>query len=113
MVEVIAKREFYDYEAKYRDSGTQYEFPAKLTEKERLAVVDEALKAYRALGGEVMGRVDLILGDNGLPYVLEINTIPGLTPKSLLPKAAKAAGIHFAELCVKIMTLSMAKKAVP
>ena len=114
VVEVIAKREFYDYEAKYRDVETRYEFPAKLTETERRLVVDEALKAYRALGGEVMGRVDLILGTDGLPYVLEINTIPGLTPKSLLPKAARAAGIHFPELCVKIMALSMAKgKAVP
>ena len=112
VVEVIAKREFYDYEAKYRDTETRYEFPAKLTEAERRVVVDEALKAYRALGGEVMGRVDLILGEDGLPYVLEINTIPGLTPKSLLPKAARAAGIHFPELCVKIMALSMAKGKV-
>ncbi len=114
VVEVIVKREFYDYEAKYRDTQTRYEFPAKLTEAERRLVVEEALKAYRALGGEVMGRVDLILGADGLPYVLEINTIPGLTPKSLLPKAARAAGIHFPELCVKIMALSMAKgKVVP
>ena len=114
VVEVLVSREFYDYEAKYRDAETRYQFPAKLTEGERSAVVDEALKAYRALGGEVMGRVDLILGADGLPYVLEINTIPGLTPKSLLPKAARAAGIHFPELCVKIMVLSMAKgKVVP
>ena len=112
IVEVILKREFYDYEAKYHDVETRYQFPAVLTEGERRAVVDEALKAYRALGGEVMGRVDLILGEDGLPYVLEINTIPGLTPKSLLPKAARAAGIHFPELCVKIMSLSMAKGKV-
>lgn len=117
VVEVIPGRDFYDYEAKYRDTQTRYEFPAKLTEKERAAVVEEAMKAYRALGGEVMARVDLILGEDGLPYVLEANTIPGLTPKSLLPKAARAAGIHFSELCVKIMALSMAKgkigKVVP
>ena len=109
VVEVIAKREFYDYDAKYKDTGTVYEFPAKLTEAQRRLVVEEAEKAYRALGAEVMSRVDLILGKDGLPYVLEINTIPGLTPKSLLPKAARAAGIHFPELCVKIMQLSMAK----
>lgn len=109
VVEVIPDRPFYDYEAKYRDAQTRYEFPARLTEEERRLVVDEAMKAYRALGGEVMARVDLILGKDGLPYVLEANTIPGLTPKSLLPKAARAAGIHFPELCVKIMSLSMAK----
>ncbi len=112
VVEVIAKREFYDYEAKYKDTETRYEFPAKLTEAERRIVAEEAFKAYRALGAEVMSRVDLILGKDGLPYVLEINTIPGLTPKSLLPKAARAAGIHFPELCVKIMALSMAKGKV-
>ncbi len=115
--EVIPGRDFYDYEAKYRDPQTRYEFPAKLTDEERKAVVEEAMKAYRALGGEVLSRVDLILGKDGLPYVLEANTIPGLTPKSLLPKAARAAGIHFSELCVKIMSLSMAKgkigKVVP
>jgi D-alanine-D-alanine ligase len=112
VVEVKVRRAFYDYEAKYRDAATQYEFPAKLTETERLAVTAEALKAYRALGAEVMSRVDLILGEDGLVYVLEVNTVPGLTSKSLLPKAAKAAGIHFPELCVKIMTLSMAKGRV-
>lgn len=112
VVEVIARREFYDYEAKYKDAETRYEFPAKLTEEEHRAVVAEAMKAYRALQGEVMGRVDLILDSDGRPYVLEMNTIPGLTPKSLLPKAARAAGIHFPELCVRIMALSMAKGRV-
>ncbi len=112
VVEVIAKREFYDYDAKYKEAGTVYDFPAKLTEAERRLVVEEAQKAYRALGAEVMSRVDLILGKDGLPYVLEVNTIPGLTPKSLLPKAARAAGVHFPELCVKIMALSMAKGRV-
>lgn len=112
VVEVIPHREFYDFEAKYRDAETRYEFPAKLTETQRSAVVEEAVKAYRALGLEVLSRVDLILDAEGLPHVLEINTVPGLTPKSLLPKAARAAGIHFPELCVKIMTLSMAKGRV-
>lgn len=113
VVEVIAGRSFYDYEAKYKDSGTRYEFPARLTEPERKVVVGEALKAYRALQGEVMSRVDIILGHDGKPYVLEVNTIPGLTPKSLLPKAAQAAGIPFPELCARIISLSMTKTRVP
>ena len=112
VVEVIAGREFYDYEAKYKDSGTRYEFPAQLSEAERKSVVAEAMKAYRAIQGEVMSRVDIILGRDGKPYVLEINTIPGLTPKSLLPKAAIAAGILFPELCARIMSLSLEKVRV-
>ncbi len=107
VVEVIADREFYDFQAKYKDSGTRYEFPARLTEAERHSVVETALSAYHALESEVMSRVDIILSEeDGQPYVLEVNTIPGLTPKSLLPKAASAAGVSFSELCVKIMGLS-------
>ncbi len=107
IVEVIVQRKFYDYEAKYRDSRTRYEFPAKLTEKEEAEVLHEAHEAYHALGCEGMGRVDIILGADGKPYVLEVNTIPGLTGKSLLPKAARSRGIEFPELCVKIIELSL------
>jgi len=113
VVEVISGREFYDYEAKYKDPATRYEFPARLTQAQTKSVVAEAMKAYRAIHGEVMSRVDIILGRDGKPYVLEVNTIPGLTPKSLLPKAAYAAGIHFPELCARIIALSMEKIRVP
>lgn len=105
IVEVIPSEKFYDYQAKYKSGGTQYEFPAKLTPEEVRVVHAAALKAYRALGCRVMARVDVILSQ-GEPYVLEVNTIPGLTGKSLLPKAAQAAGIEFGDLCVKIMQLS-------
>jgi D-alanine-D-alanine ligase len=108
IVEVVPKREFYDYEAKYGESGTEYIFPAKLTTQEAGLVSDMAIRAYQALGGEVMSRVDLILSQKGEPFVLEINTIPGLTPKSLLPKAAKACGLNFDQLCARIIDLSIA-----
>ncbi|MBI4433037.1 MAG: D-alanine--D-alanine ligase [Candidatus Omnitrophica bacterium] len=107
--EIIARRTFYDYEAKYGDAGTRYEFPARLTEEEARDVRDAAWMAYKAVGCEVMGRVDIILDAAGQPYVLEINTIPGLTGKSLLPKAAKARGFDFPQLCVRIMELSKGK----
>lgn len=107
VVEVIPESPFYDYEAKYKSSGTRYEFPARLTAAETETVRHAALEAYRALGCEVMARVDMILSSDGVPYVLEANTIPGLTGKSLLPKAAKAAGIDFPALCVKILDLSL------
>lgn len=109
VVEVIAQRKFYDYEAKYGNAGTRYEFPAKLSAAEEKAVMDAARAAYAALGCDVMGRVDVILGADGKPYVLEINTIPGLTAKSLLPKAAQAKGIDFGGLCDRILELSRRK----
>ena len=105
IVEVIPGEAFYDYKAKYKSSDTRYEFPARLTAAEAKRVSDAALRAYRALECRVMGRVDVILSGSE-PYVLEVNTIPGLTGKSLLPKAAKARGIEFGDLCVKIMLLS-------
>ena len=113
VVEVIAQRKFYDYEAKYKDGATRYEFPAKLTADEAKTVVEMAARAYKALKCEVMGRVDIILGQDNKPYVLEINTIPGLTQKSLLPKAASAAGIDFPGLCVRILDLSMVRSGKP
>ena len=106
VVEVIAKRDFYDYEAKYKDSKTRYEVPATLEADSARAVTAAALKAYGLLGCEVMGRADIIWGADQRPYVLEVNTIPGLTGKSLLPKAAKAQGIDFPDLCVRILDLS-------
>lgn len=109
VVEVIAERAFYDYEAKYGNAGTRYEFPAKLTPAESRQAQETARLVYEALGCEVMGRVDMILGRDGKFYTIEINTIPGLTGKSLLPKAAQAKGIPFDELCVRIIDLSRQK----
>lgn len=107
IVEVVSGRVFYDYQAKYKDSTTRYEVPARLEAGVADAVTAVALKAYRLLGGEVMARADIILNEaDGKPYLLEVNTIPGLTGKSLLPKAASARGIDFADLCVKILDCS-------
>ena len=107
IVEVIAQRKFYDYEAKYGNSGTRYEVPAQLSVPQAEKVTREAMRAYEALGCRMMSRVDILLAPDDKPYVLEINTIPGLTSKSLLPKAAAAAGIDFASLCVRILTMAI------
>jgi D-alanine-D-alanine ligase len=112
VVEVVAASGFYDYEAKYKSDLTRYDAPARITPREASAVTTAALKTYEALGCEVMARVDVILGADGRPYVLEANTIPGLTGKSLLPKAAKAAGIEFPDLCVRILELSFKRQRV-
>ena len=114
LVEVIAQRKFYDYEAKYKDSGTRYEVPAQLSASQAEKVTHEAMRAYEVLGCRMMSRVDVILTPEDRPYILEVNTIPGLTSKSLLPKAAAAAGIDFGALCVRILTMTIAeRKGVP
>lgn len=86
---------------------TLYHCPAALDARTTQRVQEAALAAMRALGVEVYGRVDLMLRRDGEPYVLEINTIPGMTVSSLLPKAARAAGIEFPQLMQRIIELSL------
>ena len=102
---------FYDINNKYpwmTGAGkTNYHCPAALDEATTKCVQTAALAAMRAVGVEVYGRVDIMLDAAGNPWVLEINTIPGMTVSSLLPKAARAAGIEFPELCARIIELSL------
>jgi len=90
---------FYDLKTKYTKGIAEYIVDPELPGPVRAAVVDAALRTYRVVGCEGAARVDVRLDGAGVPYVLEINTIPGLTATSLLPKAARAAGIEFGELC--------------
>jgi len=116
VVEIIPPDgEWYDMETKYpwlsgKSGGSEYICPANLTETEEAAVKEAAKKAYDALGIEVYSRVDVLLNSSGNPYVLEANTIPGMTETSLLPKAAEQAGYSFGELCVKIAELSLTER---
>ena len=105
---------WYDMATKYpwlsgREGGSQYVCPAQLTEEERAAVQAAAKKAHDSLGIEVYSRVDVLLDSLGHPYILEANTIPGMTATSLLPKAAAAAepGYTFGALCRRIADLSL------
>lgn len=103
LVEVIPESGFYDFEAKYTPGRTKYACPAELPEKTAKAAERAGLKAYCALGCEGAARVDLIIDPSGKAWVLEVNTIPGMTPTSLLPKAAAAVGIGFDELVLRII----------
>jgi len=103
IVEVISKRRFFDYRAKYEKGLSEYKVPAKIGEKEYRTCQKIALEAHRALGASYFSRVDMILSCEGRGVVLELNTIPGLTETSLLPKAAMAAGIDFRQLILKIL----------
>jgi len=102
---------FYDMNNKYPwmtgTGKTLYHCPAELDAETTQRVQDAALAAFKSCGTEVYGRVDIMLTASGKPFVLEINTIPGMTSSSLLPKAALAAGIEFSQLCVRIIELSL------
>ena len=103
---------YFDYVAKYQSGaeGAQEICPARITEAERAAVGEAALKVHAALGLSVYSRVDFILDDQGRPWCLEVNTLPGMTPNSLIPRAAAAEGMSFAELCEKIVLLSLEER---
>lgn len=106
VVEIRPSEGFYDYANKYTKGATEYLVPAPLSGDETAAVQRVALAAVRALGLRVYCRVDVLLGKEG-PTVLEINTIPGMTETSLLPKAAAASGLDFSALCRTIAGLSL------
>lgn len=92
------KGKFFDYESKYTESGSEEIVPVNLNKNITKKIQDLSIKVFEVLGCKGFGRIDFILKDNKYPIILEINTIPGLTPMSLLPKAAKAAGISYSEL---------------
>jgi D-alanine-D-alanine ligase len=97
-IRIVPKREFFDYEAKYRASDTEHRFDTGLP----MGVVEDcrelARRANQVIGARDLARVDIMLDSKNQPYLLEINTLPGFTPKSLLPEAAKHAGIEFGTL---------------
>jgi D-alanine-D-alanine ligase len=108
VIELSTDREFYDYTAKYVGNHTQYRFDFDLpraahTEMQRLAEV-----AHQCLGASCFSRVDFMMDQRLQPYVLEVNTIPGMTDHSLLPKAAQQAGLSFGELCEAMVHYSVA-----
>lgn len=105
-IEIRPAREFYDYTAKYSNSGTQYVFPDDLSPERLRRVQQTALQAHQSLGCAGFSRVDLIVTD-AADYVLEVNAIPGMTATSLLPKQALREGIQFADLCVMMILESM------
>ncbi len=102
LVEIVPDSGFYDYEAKYTPGRTQYLCPAPLPEAEARAATEAGLAAYRALGCAGVARADVMIDRQGRPWVLEVNTIPGLTATSLLPKAAAAAGWSFDDLVARM-----------
>ncbi|MFH1708539.1 MAG: D-alanine--D-alanine ligase [Planctomycetota bacterium] len=110
VVELRPAREFYDYTAKYEDAGTQYLCPAPLPAVQAEAAGAIALRAFRACGCRDLCRFDMIVAGDGGLFVLEGNSIPGFTDHSLLPMAARTAGISFEELCDRIARMALARR---
>lgn len=109
VIEIIPKQGWYDYKNKYQAGATEEICPAKLDKRIAKRMQLEAEHAFEVLRLKVYGRVDFLLGRNNKLYCLEANTLPGMTPMSLLPQEAKADGIDYPELCEKIIELSLEK----
>ncbi|MCK5849551.1 MAG: D-alanine--D-alanine ligase [Kiritimatiellae bacterium] len=103
VVEIVARSDWYDYDAKYAGGETEYLVPAPVDKDTFRQCQEVALRAFEVLGCSGLARVDFRMSDDGEIYVLEVNTIPGFTGASLLPKAAAEAGISFPELCGRII----------
>lgn len=106
VIRIVPANEFYDYEAKYLRDDTRYQCPAGLNEAQETVIRAQALQAFRVLGGRGWGRVDFLMDEAGNHYFLEANTSPGMTDHSLVPMGARAAGIEFDQLVLKILEMA-------
>ena len=107
IIRIVPKNEFYDYEAKYLRDDTEYLCPCGLSKQKEVQIQAEAIQAFKAIGCKGWGRVDFLMDEAGKHYFLELNTNPGMTDHSLVPMAAKAAGISFDELVIQILEMTM------
>ena len=110
-IRINTPRVFYDYRAKYESDRTEYICNGTQSAAEEKMYADLAVAAFTELGCSGWGRVDFMADSEGQPYVLEVNTVPGMTSHSLVPMAAKAAGIDFAELCWRVLETSISRTA--
>jgi D-alanine-D-alanine ligase len=110
VVEVRPKSGSYDYQTKYTAGASEYFCPADFDAATTKRIQDAALGAFKAIGGRDYSRVDVMVRVDGSPVVLEVNTLPGMTETSLLPKAAAAAGMNYAELCQQMIDLALQRK---
>lgn len=109
IIEIIPNEGFYDYKNKYQAGATQEITPAQIDDACTAYIQAQTEKGFRALGLSVYGRLDFLLTEDGEAYCLEANTLPGLTPTSLMPQEAAAAGIPYPDLCARIVALSLEK----
>jgi D-alanine-D-alanine ligase len=113
VVEIKPKEGAYDYLHKYTVGATEYLTPAPLEASLAQTIQAQALAAFQAIGGRDYGRIDIMLDSQNTAFVLEINTLPGMTETSLLPKAAAAVGLSYPALCQKMIDLAINRAAIP
>ncbi|HSH71994.1 MAG TPA: D-alanine--D-alanine ligase [Methylophilaceae bacterium] len=106
VIRIVPANEFYDFDAKYLRDDTQYLCPCGLTPEKEAQIQAEALQAFRAIGGRGWGRVDFLMDEAGKHYFLEVNSSPGMTDHSLVPMGARAIGLSFDDLVVRILELA-------
>ena len=106
VIKIEPANEFYDYEAKYLRNDTRYLCPSGLSQEKEAEMQRLALQSFALIGGTSWGRVDFLMDEAGQPYLLEINTVPGMTDHSLVPMAARQAGISFEQLVLTILELT-------
>jgi D-alanine-D-alanine ligase len=107
IIEIRSRTGFYDYQAKYHDEHTEYLFDTVDNPEVVADIQAAAVRCFEVLGCRHFARADFILGDDGVAYALEVNTIPGMTAHSLLPKAASRAGISMSDLCLRIVEMAL------
>jgi D-alanine-D-alanine ligase len=106
IIKIEPATEFYDYEAKYNRDDTQYRCPCGLPEAQEQRIREQAMAAFRVLGGRGWGRVDFLMDEAGNHYFLEVNTSPGMTDHSLVPMAARVAGVDYDALVLRVLSLA-------
>ncbi len=106
-IEIVPKRSFYDYTAKYEKGMSDHFFPARIPEAVYKRTLEAGLAAHKAIGCRGYSRVDFIIDESGAPYILEVNTLPGMTATSLLPEIARGVGISFPDLVEEILRLAV------
>jgi D-alanine-D-alanine ligase len=109
-IEIVPKDTFYSYKAKYETGGSEHFFPARVPDDIYRLTLDAGLLAHRALGCRGYSRVDFIINEDGIPFILEVNTLPGMTATSLLPEIAQGAGLSFPDLVEEILRLALQER---
>ena len=107
-IRIVPATEFYNVEAKYQRNDTQYLCPSDLSAEDERLMGELAVRAFEAMGGTGWGRIDFLKSETGKLYLLEANTLPGMTAHSLVPKAAKQSGLEFADLCIEVLKTAYA-----